>query len=60
MKINKKALLTIIAGCFLVNSAVGQESNDIREIILNCVVITVFLRTLLSSMVKNKNTWRFN
>ena len=36
MKINKKALLTIIAGCFLVNLAVGQESNDIREIILNC------------------------
>ena len=36
MKINKKALLTIRAGWFLVNSAVGQESNDMREIVLNC------------------------
>ena len=36
MKVNKKALLIIISGWFLVNSAFGQESNDMREIVLNC------------------------
>jgi len=33
---SKKTLAIIIAGCFLANSAFGQELNDIREIALNC------------------------
>ncbi len=36
MYANRKALLIMMTGYFFTNSAFGQESDDIREIVLNC------------------------